>query len=598
MDVKTLCLLPVLSIVIGMSEQFETVSVDTNIGIINGLVEDVTFLGKSFRIHKFLGIPYAEPPIGKLRFQNPVPKSPLEEPLDAFKHNNVCLQMLGLFDSKRLTYDEDCLYLNIYAPERKPEDELLPVMVWIYGGGFTFGFADMYIGDHLATHGNVIVVTLNYRLSVWGFLATGDKNAPGNYGLWDQHMAIKWVHDNIAAFGGDTEKVTLFGESAGSASVMHQALYPGNKGLFQRVIGQSGSVGNFWGNNEKYSENAKHLGALAECETEDSEALVSCLREVSTDQLVEFVTNATYGLISCPFPFLPTVDGRFVSTDPKHIFDKNTDIPSEIADFFSSLDIMSGVNSGEGSLGLSPFTGVINAEEFSPNRTFFEEILVPLMIKVCIRENIPRIAIDGVIQEYTNWENPDDGDRVKDEFVSMWGDVSFTRDLYKTLDTHSNVSTNQRTYMYMFDFEPEHKSSFRPASWFKKLGHGQDLPFTFGFKNPEELEEMFHASPRRWEERLSADIMTLWTNFAKTGNPNSPEDLGLDWIPYTLKHQHYLQISRDMTSSNVKQRWNTRRANFWANLLPQMIKSARCEESKYDERQNQGTCPKDQNCSP
>ncbi|XP_045195524.2 acetylcholinesterase-like, partial [Mercenaria mercenaria] len=548
-------------------------------------------------IHKFLGIPYAEPPIGKLRFQKPVPRSPLDEPLDAFNHSNVCLQMLGLFDSKRLTYDEDCLYLNIYAPERKSEDELLPVMVWIYGGGFTLGFSDMYIGDHLATHGNVIVVTLNYRLSVWGFLTTGDKSAPGNYGLWDQHMAIKWVHDNIAAFGGDTEKVTIFGESAGSASVMYQALYPGNKGLFHRVIGQSGSVGNFWGTNEKNSEHAKHLGALAECETENSEALVSCLREVSADLLVEFVSNATYELISFPFPFLPTVDGKFVTTDPKHIFDKS-DLPTEVKEIFSSLDIMSGVNSGEGSIGLSPFAGVADAEEFSPNKTYFEETLVPLMIKICLGENVPRIATDAVIGEYTNLDNPDDYNNVKEEYVSMWGDVSFNGDLYKTLNKHSNVSTSQHTYMYVFDVNPEFNGFLVPASWFKKLGHAGDLPFVFGFKNPDQLEEMFHVSPSRWEERLSADIMTLWTNFAKTGNPNSPEDLGLDWVPYTRKHQHYLQISRDMTLLNVKQRWNTRRANFWTNLLPNIIKSAACKAQKYSDHLNRGTCAKDQNCSP
>jgi len=109
-------------------------------------------------------------------------------------------------------------------------------MVWLHGGGFVCGSSDMYDGAYLAAHGQVVVVTVNYRLSVFGFLSTEDASSTGNNGLWDQHLAIKWVHDNAVAFGGDPSRVTLFGESAGGANVMFQALYVGNKGLVHRVI--------------------------------------------------------------------------------------------------------------------------------------------------------------------------------------------------------------------------------------------------------------------------------------------------------------------------------------------------------------------------
>ncbi|XP_060591178.1 cholinesterase 1-like [Ruditapes philippinarum] len=599
MATKVLLLLPVVYVVLWVGET-KTVSVSTKIGVINGQVEDVTFLDKSATIHTFLGIPFAEPPIGNLRFKKPLPKTPLKDPLNAFKHNNACLPGIkGLLESKRLKYDEDCLYLNIYAPELNEEEKPLAVMVWIYGGGFILGFSDMYLGHHLATHGRVIVVTLNYRLSVWGFLSTGDEHAPGNYGLWDQHLGIKWVHDNIAAFGGDPNRVTIFGESAGSASVFHQTLYPGNKGLFQRAIGQSGSVGNFWGLNEKNKENANKIGNLANCKTDGSESLVNCLRQVPVEELSDFVCNFKYGLLTYPFSFLPTHDGDFVKTDPKRVFDKDNDMPSEVADFFSSLDVMTGVTSGEGSIGITPFvTGITDAENFTTNKTFFVETLVPSTIGKVFGETVPKVAEHIVISEYTNWENPDDENNIREEFISMFGDVSFTKDLYVTLNAHSKLSTHQHTYMYLFEIVPEYSGFLQPPSWFKKFIHAGDLPFVFGFVNSDQLEDEFHAKPVKWEIQLSADVMTIWSNFAKTGNPNFPSDLGLDWIPYTRKHQHYLQISRDMTSANVKQRWNTRRANFLENILPRIVKAAQCNEQKYSENLNQETCDKDNSCSP
>jgi cholinesterase/neuroligin len=152
------------------------------------------------------------------------------------------------------SYSEDCLYLNIYAPKKPEQGEKLAVMVWFHGGGFIVGSADIYPADHLAVYGDVVVVTVNYRLTVFGFLSTGDEHAPGNYGLWDQRMALDWVNKNIEGFGGDPARVTIFGESAGAASVIYQGLYPDNRGLFQRVVAQSGSAGSWWASNDHYKE--------------------------------------------------------------------------------------------------------------------------------------------------------------------------------------------------------------------------------------------------------------------------------------------------------------------------------------------------------
>ena len=174
----------------------DTAVVNTKLGTIIGTQQDINVFGRDVKIARYLGIPYAEAPVGDLRFRKPVPKQSLRSPFNATKHGDNCLQMdlLALF--KESDSSEDCLFLNVYVPvDRLRED--LAVMIWLHGGGFVSGASDPFVSDNLAAHGNVIVVTLNYRLSLWGFLSTGDEHAAGNYGLWDQHIAIKWVHDNI-----------------------------------------------------------------------------------------------------------------------------------------------------------------------------------------------------------------------------------------------------------------------------------------------------------------------------------------------------------------------------------------------------------------
>ncbi|XP_060591185.1 cholinesterase 1-like [Ruditapes philippinarum] len=542
---------------------FQTHTVKTSIGIINGFVEDVSlsektdFLlpdgpsGTTVKLRKYFGIPFAEPPVGNRRFKKPDPKTPLTTPLNAFNHNKACFQVTPLKHGNAPT-DEDCLYLNIYAPETL-HNEKLAVMIWIYGGAFMHGFSDMYVADFLAIYGNVIVVTFNYRMSVWGFLSTGDENAPGNYGLWDQHLAIKWIHDNIAKFGGDTNRVTVFGESAGSASVIFQSLYPGNKALFQRAIAQSGSIGAFWSVNENTTQLARHLGTLADCETVDNKSLIDCLRDVPNHKLEEFVSDFSYGLVTLPSPFTPVNDGLFINYDQKHALDMENGLPVDAKEMFSSVDLMTGVNSGEGSIFVLPFFGVKDRENFLPNRTYFEEYLVSIFFNAVYGGTVPQSVRASIIAEYTNWKDPDNKYNVRDEFLSLWGDSVFGEGLYRTLNKHEALASNQKkTYMYFFDEEPDYRSGYVPMTWFKKLGHAEDIPFLFGFLSSNLANEYFKVTPSEWEEKLSRDIIRLWSNFAKTGNPNSPSETGINWIPYTKTNKTYLQITRNMTSENVK----------------------------------------------
>ncbi|XP_070550993.1 cocaine esterase-like [Ptychodera flava] len=192
-------------------------------------------------LHVFMGIPYAEPPVGDLRFRPPQPKAPWLGIYNATEVGFACIQRKAANPFPE-AQSEDCLYLNVYSPVTNSTN--LPVMVWIHGGGFSRGSATndgMYDGTALAAIGDVIVVSLNYRLFALGFFSTGDEHAPGNYGLLDQLAALKWVQRNIAAFGGDADRVTVFGESAGAISVDYLLLSPMSDGLFHRAILQVSS---------------------------------------------------------------------------------------------------------------------------------------------------------------------------------------------------------------------------------------------------------------------------------------------------------------------------------------------------------------------
>ncbi|MGH0125763.1 UNVERIFIED_CONTAM: hypothetical protein FKN15_001597 [Acipenser sinensis] len=247
-----------------------------------GMVEG-TSKKLGFRKHMdvFKGIPFAAQP-GRFEVANPHPGwSGL---LKATEFKQRCLQMTLTQSSTRGS--EDCLYLNIWVPHGAQVSTGLPVMVYLYGGAFLVGgsqganFMDNYLysGEEIVQRGKVIVVSLNYRVGTLGFLSTGDANGPGNYGLWDQHMGIAWVHRNIKAFGGDPDNITLFGESAGSASVNFQILTPYNKGLVRRAISQSGVALSPWALSKDPLYWAKQIAQKVGCPTDTTTSMMGCLK--------------------------------------------------------------------------------------------------------------------------------------------------------------------------------------------------------------------------------------------------------------------------------------------------------------------------------
>ena len=237
-------------------------TVSTNSGLVQGSL--IQLPNTNIEVYEFLGIPYAEPPIGERRFRKPVPKNRWEDILDATRKSNSCPQLLDtLFDTfpgatmwnANTNMSEDCLYLNIWVPRQILDDlnkgqqqSLHPVFIWIFGGGFTSGSATLpvYDGRVLAGYNNIIVASMQYRIGALGFLYFDTEDAPGNMGMWDQLMALKWTCENIHYFGGDCKNTTLFGESAGAASVSLHLLSPFSRDYFQRAIMQSASALSGW----------------------------------------------------------------------------------------------------------------------------------------------------------------------------------------------------------------------------------------------------------------------------------------------------------------------------------------------------------------
>lgn len=325
MDLSLIVGLVFISVTLSFSQN---VTVTTDLGEIVGRVNNITLNGTAYSATEFLGIPYAEPPIGSGRFNKPVRKAAFKETFIAHSKAPSCMQNMVVFRTSwgiepdaPLTFSqsEDCLYLNIYLPEAAEIDltKKRTVMIWIHGSGFQQGSQNFYDGIALAAVNDIILVTFNYRLSALGFLSSLEENESGNYGLWDQHMAIQWVHDHIASFGGDPDQVTIFGHSACAASVIYQALYEGNNGLFQRVIAQSGSVQSGFAYEPNPTETFLNFANMTGCWNKRHYNIIDCLRKLNVTDLMSPL--AFYD------EFRPVLDGKFVKVHATEIFSNKTD---------------------------------------------------------------------------------------------------------------------------------------------------------------------------------------------------------------------------------------------------------------------------------
>lgn len=439
------------------------VPVNTNVGSIIGYQENINIDGEQKLISKFLGIPYGESTAGQNRFQKPVPKAYFQGTFDARNTPMACFQQSKAeVDLYKDTYavpgfSEDCLTLNIYVPHNLKSSVLLPVMVWIYGGGFTQGAASTYNPEILSIFGNVIVVTINYRIGMFGFLRDSIGNFPGNQGLWDQHLAIKWVHENIESFLGYKDEITIFGESAGGASVLFQAVYPGNKGLFKRVIAESGTAVAQWAIKD-VSNFEKYLVEMG-C-SPNSNTTVACM--LAKDPMSLLSNSTTFG---------PVVDGEFLMRTPHAMLQDPSAETADARDFFASLDIIVGVNDMDGAVYFGVWLGLLGHKdlEFNISRNEFREHIVPFIVNSTLTakdDAVTREALKALLTfYYTNWEDPDDYISIRNNAICIANDATFFAPAIQTARLHAML---QRGNTFFYEFALQNGTHFIDVpSWVK-----------------------------------------------------------------------------------------------------------------------------------
>ncbi|NXK88245.1 CHLE Cholinesterase, partial [Formicarius rufipectus] len=503
----------------------------------------------------FLGIPYAQPPLGRLRFQKPQPREKWSGVWDATKHANSCHQHIdttypGFAGSEmwnpKTNLSEDCLYLNVWVPSPKPRNAT--VMVWIYGGGFESGSTSLpvYDGKFLARVERVVVVSMNYRVTALGFLALpGNQEAPGNAGLFDQRLALRWVQENIAAFGGNPKSVTIFGESAGSASVNYHILSPKSHPFFTRAIMQSGSTTAPWAAITA-SEARNRTVALAkqlQCPTSNETELILCLQDKDPKEILENEIFAVPDGSLLQVYFCPTVDGDFLLDMPEKLIENG---------LLKQTQILVGVNKDEGSAFLAyGVPGFSKDSDGLVNKTQFEAALTLAF------PGVSKLALESIIFQYTDWDNEQKPEHYRDAADDVVGDYNIICPVLEFSRKFAQLGNN--VFFYFF----EHRSS--KLAWPEWMGvmHGYEIEFVFGLP----LERKVNYT--RAEEILSRSMMRHWATFAKTGAPNGTLTDGIRWPVFTSAEQKYLTLST--SAPEIRTKLRAQHCRFWKHFFPKVV---------------------------
>ncbi|XP_029381863.1 neuroligin-2a isoform X3 [Echeneis naucrates] len=472
---------------------------------------------------------------------------------------------------------EDCLYLNVYVPTEDGDTHQKagftfihahihyssyirdrrkkPVMLFIHGGSYMEGTGNMFDASVLAAYGNVIVVTMNYRLGVLGFLSTGDQSAKGNYGLLDQIQALRWLNENIGHFGGDPERITIFGSGAGASCVNLLILSHHSEGLFHRAIAQSGTAISSWSVNYQPLKYTKILARKVGCTYSETADLVDCLRRKNFRELVDQdIQPARYHIA-----FGPVVDGDVVPDDPEILMQQGE---------FLNYDILIGVNQGEGLKFVddSEDNDGISAAAFDYTISNFVDNLYGYPEgKDILRETIKFM--------YTDWADRDNGDMRRKTLLALFTDHQWVAPAVATAKLHAEFQSPVYFYTFYHHCQTETRPEWADAA------HGDEIPYVFGVPMIG-ATDLFPCNFSKNDVMLSAVVMTYWTNFAKTGDPNLPVPQDTKfihtkpnrfeeviWTKFNSKDKQYLHIG---LKPRVRDNYRANKVAFWLELVPHL----------------------------
>ncbi|XP_010610490.1 carboxylesterase 3 [Fukomys damarensis] len=520
--------------------------VDTTLGRVRG--RQVGVKGTDHLVNVFLGIPFAQPPLGPLRFADPLPAQPWEGVRDAGTDPPMCMQHVERMNISRFWLNgkhkifpisEDCLILNIYSPAKATTKARKPVMVWIHGGSLMVGSATSQDGSALSAYEDVVVVTVQYRLGIFGFFSTGDKHVPGNQGFLDVVAALRWVQENITPFGGDPNCVTILGGSAGASIVSALVLSPMATGLFHRAIAQSGVIfvpllrgSDLW-------LKAQSLADSLACSSDSPAELVQCLRQKKGEELIH--AQASKMVVSTY-----SIDGSFFPKSPEELLKDRQ---------FHPVPFLIGVNNHEFGWLIPRALGMLDMME-QMSREHIPDLLKPFLASL----NIPPEMMSMVIDQYLG--NDSDAQPRREDFQELAGDIVFN---IPALNFSRQLQgSGTPIFFYEFQHVPSSFAKIKPP-WVK-ADHAAEIAFMFG--GPFLMDEnTLLAFPEATEEekQLSLTMMAQWAHFARTGDPNGK---GLPLWPQFNQLEQYLEIS---LVPQVKQKLKEAQMQFWTETLPSKI---------------------------
>lgn len=469
-------------------------------------VGEVVTFGNDTGVSRFLGIRYGEAPSGQLRFRAPKPYVPTEAVTEAKQYGRVCPPDIPKDSGQNTDFDaqsrddvEDCLNLNVFTPEGATAGGNYSVMVWIHGGAFMIGSANdpQFDARAIVGVGDVIVVTVNYRLEALGMLYSGTEEAPGNLAFRDQILALKWVRDNIAFFGGNPADVTIFGESAGAISVGALILSPLARGLFRRAIIQSGTPNAndfFFHSKESNLEYTRRVAEKFDCFSNDK-VDVDCLRNVSVRDMQRVMKELNEIRLTYGDDVMPE--------RPAHAL-KN-------GKFNKDIDILFGVVEDEGSIFYKPV--LKDWRKFDPGRRFDD--LTVNKTKDYIEEVLEFAGVDSdtiraAQESYT--QRLKDGDGLRAATMRAFGEAFLTCPTVRFGDAYAKMSRGN-AYSYRTVQKPKGPSVESCKGWMG-VCHGVDKAYIFGAA----LRDFPNGTKYSQDEKdLSADVIKAWTEFAKTG---------------------------------------------------------------------------------
>ncbi|XP_063392581.1 neuroligin-4, Y-linked-like [Cydia fagiglandana] len=578
-------------------------------------------------VEAYLGVPYATPPTGSNRFAPTRAPAPWDDVKQVDQMGPVCPQRLPDVSNETLALErmpkgrleylrrllprlknqsEDCLYMNIYTPVQVGPtlQAKYPVVIFIHGESFEWNSGNVYDGAVLASYAGLVVITINYRLGILGFLNANPiphlKARVANYGLMDQIAALHWIQQNIALFGGDSGNVTMLGHGAGAACINFLMISPTvMPGLFHRAILLSGSALSSWALVEDPVSFSVQLAKQSNCTlpediVKDHELIVDCLREVPLEELMSAEINTPSYLTA----FGPSVDGVVVKTDyAKELL--TYFIPNDLQGFTSVSgvnnikadkrggDRIFGIRSGQNKYDL--LFGVVTSEalwKFSAQdiQNGFEGERRDRIIRTYVRNaytyHLSEIFFT-IVNEYTDWERTVQHPiNTRDAAVLALSDAQYVAPLVQTGDflsvAKSSPDSGPNAFFYVFDYQT------KDGDYPQRMGsvHGEELPYLFGAPLVDGLGH-FPKNYTKSEVALSEAFIFYIANFARTGNPNEAlrqESLlpisrernrykSIVWDEYDTLHQKYLEIGM---KPRMKNHYRAHQLSVWLRLIPEI----------------------------